>query len=449
MKFIDTAKIRFSAGKGGDGCVSFRREKYVPKGGPDGGDGGNGGDIVLEADESLFTLADYRYARSFRAEDGGNGKGKKQHGKNGSARVLRVPCGTLVKNPDTGRILADLVVPGDRVIVARGGRGGGGNAHFASSRRRTPRFAEQGEPGEERTVVLELKLLADVGIVGLPNAGKSTLLGAITAAHPETAPYPFTTLTPNLGVLATEDKKIVLADIPGLIEGAHANRGLGHDFLRHVERTGLLVHVVDLSCGGSAELFRQWEILREEFRRYKQALLEVPSIVVGNKADLPGSMELVPEAESFFSDRGIPFFAISALEGTGIEELVAAICQYVSRRERPDRSPCLMELDTREAPLTAKMHPLDIEEVVEEDGERVFILRQPLIERMMHRYNLDQEEALQRFLKLLKHYRVEEMLARKGAREGDTVVIGGREFSYIPEVTSQEGSKEGADLWRP
>ncbi|MGC9371849.1 MAG: GTPase ObgE [Thermovirgaceae bacterium] len=445
MRFIDTAKILFSAGKGGNGCVSFRREKYVPKGGPDGGDGGNGGDLVLEADESLFTLADYRYARRFRAEDGGNGKGKKQHGKNGPARALKVPCGTLVKDPDSGRILADLVVPGDRVIVAKGGRGGGGNARFASSRRRTPRFAQQGEPGEERTVVLELKLLADVGIVGLPNAGKSTLLGAITAAHPETGQYPFTTLTPNLGVLATEDKKIVLADIPGLIEGAHANRGLGHDFLRHVERTGLLVHVVDLSCGGPAELFRQWEILREEFRRFKQALLEVPSIAVGNKVDLPGSMDLVHEAESFFSNRGIPFFAISAREGTGIEELVQLICQYVTRRERPDRSPRLMELDTGEAALTEKMHPLEIDEIVEEEGEKVFVLRQPLIERMAHRYDLDQEEALQRFWKLLRLYRVEESLARKGAREGDTVVIGGLEFSYIPEATSPGDSEEGPD----
>jgi len=438
MKFIDTAKILFSAGKGGDGCVSFRREKYVPKGGPDGGDGGNGGDIVLEADESLFTLADYRYARRFRAEAGGNGKGKKRHGKNGSVRVLKVPCGTIVKDPDSGRILADLVVPGDRVIVAKGGRGGRGNARFASSRRRTPRFAQRGEPGEERRVILELKLLADVGIVGLPNAGKSTLLGAITAAHPETGQYPFTTLTPNLGVLNREDKKIVLADIPGLIEGAHANRGLGHDFLRHVERTSLLVHVVDLSCGEPAEIFRQWETLREEFRRFKQALLEVPSIAVGNKVDLPGSIERAPEAERFFSDRGIPFFAVSALEGIGIEELVQAICRYVIKREMPDRSPRLMELETVEERLPEKMYPLEIEEVVEEKGEKMFILHQPLIERMAYRYNLDQEEALQRFWKLLRHYHVEESLARRGAREGDTVVIGGLEFSYIPEVTSQE-----------
>ncbi|MFP4481242.1 MAG: GTPase ObgE [Thermovirgaceae bacterium] len=443
MKFIDTAKILFIAGKGGNGCVSFRREKYVPKGGPDGGDGGSGGDIVLKADESLFTLADYRYARRFSAENGGNGKGKKQHGKAGERRVLKVPCGTLVKDPDTSRVLADLVVPGDSVIVAKGGRGGGGNARFASSRRRSPRFAQQGEPGEERAVILELKLLADVGIVGLPNAGKSTLLGAITAAHPETGQYPFTTLTPNLGVLTTEDRKIVLADIPGLVEGAHANKGLGHDFLRHVERTGLLVHVVDLACGKPADLFGQWKTLRDEFRRFKQALLEVPSIAVGNKVDLPGAADLVPEAGKFFSSRGIPFFAISAKEGTGIEDLVEAICQNVITRKRPVRPPRLMELDVEETNWPEKIHPLEIEEVVEEDGEKVFILRQPLIERMASRYNFDQEEALQRFQKLLRQYHVEKRLSEKGAREGDTVVIGEIEFSYIPEIVSSEGKEKG------
>jgi len=434
MKFIDTARIHFSAGNGGNGCVSFRREKYVPKGGPDGGDGGKGGDIVLEADESLFTLADYRYARRFGAGNGENGQGKKRHGKAGKSLVLKVPCGTLIKDPETDRILADLVVPGDKVVVAGGGRGGGGNARFASSRRRSPRFAQQGEPGEERTVVLELKLLADVGIVGLPNAGKSTLLGAITAAHPETGQYPFTTLTPNLGVLTTEDRKIVLADIPGLIEGAHINKGLGHDFLRHIERTGLLVHVIDLACGISADIFRQWETLREEFTRYNASLLDIPCIAVGNKLDLPGAGELLPEAEKFFSEQGIPFFAISALQGTGIDELVLGICQHVRRRERLNRTPRQLELYTDGSMVPDKVHPLEIEEIFEETGEKTFILHQPLIERMSYRYNFEQEEAVQRFQKLLRQYRVEEALADKGAGEGDTVVIGEIEFSYTPDV---------------
>jgi GTP-binding protein len=443
MKFIDTARILFSAGNGGNGCVSFRREKYVPKGGPDGGDGGKGGDIVLEADDSLFTLADYRYARRFRAENGGNGQGKKRHGKAGESTVLKVPCGTLIKDPETDRILADLVVPGDKVVVARGGSGGGGNARFTSSRRRSPRFAQQGEPGEERTVVLELKLLADVGIVGLPNAGKSTLLGAITAAHPETGQYPFTTLTPNLGVLTTEDRKIVLADIPGLIEGAHINKGLGHDFLRHIERTGLLVHVIDLACGISTDLFRQWETLREEFARYNPSLLDIPCIAAGNKLDLPGSGEFLPEAEKYFSEQGIPFFAISALQGMGIDELVQGICQNVRSRERLERPPRQLELDTEESMVPDKMHPLEIEEIFEETGERTFILHQPLIERMSYRYNFEQEEAVQRFQKLLRQYRVEEALAEKGAREGDTVVIGEIEFSYTPDVApGDEGRAE-------
>lgn len=440
MKFIDTARIGFTAGKGGNGCVSFRREKYVPKGGPDGGDGGRGGDILLEADGNLFTLADFRYARRFNAGNGENGKGKNRHGKSGKDLLLKVPCGTLVRDSESGRVLADLVVPGDRVTVAKGGRGGGGNAHFASSRKRSPRFAQQGEPGEERTVVLELKLLADVGIVGLPNAGKSTLLGALTAARPETGEYPFTTLTPNLGVLKTEERRILFADIPGLIRGAHHNRGLGHAFLRHIERTGLLVHVLDLSCGSIENVCRQWETLREEFMLYNEALLRVPAIVAGNKTDLPGGAELAPEAVTFFAEKGMPFVAISALTGDGLERLIAVICQNVIRHETPDRAAVHFELDTGEPDLHDDDQPLVIEKT-DEDG--VYIVRQPFLERIIQRYDFNQEEALQRFQKILGRYRVEQALESEGADEGDTVVIGGIEFAYMPEHPRAADVEEG------
>jgi GTP-binding protein len=440
MKFIDTARIHFSAGKGGNGCVSFRREKYVPKGGPDGGDGGKGGDIILEADCNLFTLADFRYARRFKAENGENGKGKNRHGKAGENLVLKVPCGTLLKDPESGKILADLVVHGDRVTVAKGGRGGAGNAHFASSRKRTPRYAQQGDPGEERAVILELKLLADVGIVGEPNAGKSTLLSALTAARPETGRYPFTTLTPNLGVLVTEDRKIILADIPGLIEGAHANKGLGHAFLRHVERTRLLVHVLDLSSGDFHTIIRQWKTLRDEFYRYNPDLLGVPCIVVGNKVDLHPGKEMLREVTIFFAEKHVDFLAVSALYGDGIEALIEKICQNIGSREIMERRPIHFEIEPGEIELSEKAYPLEIEDT----GDGVFIVRQPFLEKMLHRYNFEQEEALRRFHKLLRQYRLEETLAEKGAEEGDTIIIGGIEFSYLPEMKADWDERKGA-----
>jgi len=321
--FVDEALIWVKAGDGGRGCVSFRREKYVPRGGPDGGDGGKGGDVILEADPNLKTLLDYRYKREYKAQNGEPGKGKNQHGKDGKPLILKVPVGTIVKDAQTDEVIADLSKPFERLVVARGGKGGRGNARFATPIRQAPHFAEPGEPGEERWLKLELKLLADVGLIGFPNTGKSTLLRKISRARPEVAPYPFTTLRPYLGVVRFEDKEFIVADIPGLIEGAHKGIGLGNQFLKHIERTRLLVHLIDISNG--EEALELYEKIRNELGLYKEDLLEKPELVVLNKIDLPQVREKVEEVKEAFQNRGLPFFAISALTGEGIGELLRGI----------------------------------------------------------------------------------------------------------------------------
>jgi len=321
--FVDEALIWVKAGDGGRGCVSFRREKYVPRGGPDGGDGGKGGDVILEADPNLKTLLDYRYKREYKAQNGEPGKGKNQHGKDGKPLILKVPVGTIVKDAQTDEVIADLSKPFERLVVARGGKGGRGNARFATPIRQAPHFAEPGQPGEERWLKLELKLLADVGLIGFPNTGKSTLLRKISRARPEVAPYPFTTLRPYLGVVRFEDKEFIVADIPGLIEGAHKGIGLGNQFLKHIERTRLLVHLIDISNG--EEALELYEKIRNELKLYKEDLLEKPELVVLNKIDLPQVREKVEEVKEAFQNRGLPFFAISALTGEGIGELLRGI----------------------------------------------------------------------------------------------------------------------------
>jgi len=321
--FVDEALIWVKAGDGGRGCVSFRREKYVPRGGPDGGDGGKGGDVILEADPNLKTLLDYRYKREYEAQNGEPGKGKNQHGKDGKPLILKVPVGTIVKDAQTDEVIADLSKPFERLVVARGGKGGRGNARFATPIRQAPHFAEPGQPGEERWLKLELKLLADVGLIGFPNTGKSTLLRKISRARPEVAPYPFTTLRPYLGVVRFEDKEFIVADIPGLIEGAHKGIGLGNQFLKHIERTRLLVHLIDISNG--EEALELYEKIRNELKLYKEDLLEKPELVVLNKIDLPQVREKVEEVKEAFQNRGLPFFAISALTGEGIGELLRGI----------------------------------------------------------------------------------------------------------------------------
>jgi len=331
MKFIDEVTITIVAGKGGNGCVSFRREKYVPRGGPDGGDGGEGGSVVLEASERKHSLLDFRYRNLFRAEPGRNGAGQNRHGRSGEDLVVGVPVGTVAKDPLTGEILSDLTEPGQRWIAAKGARGGKGNAHFTSSTHRTPRFAQEGQPGEERTLKLELKLIADVGLVGLPNAGKSTLVSAVSAARPKIADYPFTTLTPNPGVVQYDDAPpFVMADVPGLIEGAHEGAGLGVRFLKHIERTRLLVHVIDLSRVLSDNPLEQFKQIEHELESYSEDLRKKPRIIVLNKTDLVKNGKDLAKIEQGYRELGLPILLVSALKREGLRELVRLLTKSLS-----------------------------------------------------------------------------------------------------------------------
>ena len=332
MKFVDQVSIQVKAGDGGNGAVAFRREKFVERGGPSGGDGGNGGSVVLEADPQLTTLLDYRYEQHHRARNGEHGMGSDCNGAAADDLLLRVPVGTLVKDEDTGELLADLGTPGQRVVVAQGGRGGLGNMNFASSTRQTPRFAQEGKPGVERRLVLELKLLADVGLLGFPNAGKSTLISRVSRARPKVADYPFTTLIPNLGVVPYKDgTSFVMADIPGLIEGAAEGAGLGHQFLRHVERTRVLVHLVDMAAPGEERSpMRDYEILNAELARYSPELASKPQLVAPSKMDLTEAKERLPAFRAALAERGIPVFPISAATGEGVGALLDAIAQVLS-----------------------------------------------------------------------------------------------------------------------
>lgn len=337
MRFIDEAKILAKAGDGGRGCVSFRREKYVPKGGPDGGNGGRGGDVIFVADARLSSLLDFRYRKEFIAERGQHGMGSLCSGKDGQDLVIKVPAGTIIKNDDTGEILADMVEDGQVYLCCKAGRGGKGNAHFATSTHQTPRFAQPGEPGEEKRLSLELKLLADVGIIGFPNAGKSTLISHISAAKPKIADYPFTTLVPNLGVVKFgEFGGFVVADIPGLIEGAHEGKGLGIKFLRHIERTRIFIHVLDLSPMTKREPLNDFEVVNAELRAFNAELAQRPQVVALNKLDITEANEHLPELLKFFERLGIKVFPISAATGKGLTELVNHIGYEVDRLKRTE-----------------------------------------------------------------------------------------------------------------
>ena len=326
MKFIDETKILVIAGAGGRGCVSFRREKFVPRGGPNGGNGGNGGDVVAVADPQMTTLLDLRYQKQYKAGRGEHGMGKDCHGRRGADREIKVPVGTIIRDAATGEMIADLQTAGERVVVAAGGRGGKGNAHFVSSTYRAPKFAQPGEPGEERELAIELRLLADVGIIGLPNAGKSTLIAAISAVRPKIADYPFTTLVPNLGVVSYDDRKsFVVADIPGLIEGAHAGQGLGHKFLRHVMRTRVLVHLLDAAQIDEANPLADWQAINKELSLFDPELIDKPQIVVANKIDLPEGRAKAKLLARKLPKPYRPLLLISAATTEGIEPLVHAI----------------------------------------------------------------------------------------------------------------------------
>ena len=422
--FIDEAIIEVEGGSGGNGCVSFRREKYVPRGGPDGGDGGHGGDVILIADESLNTLLDYHYRTRYKAENGGHGSGNNRKGRNGKPLLLRVPVGTLVYDADTGELLADLSRHGQRFIVAHGGKGGRGNAAFATPTHQAPRFAEKGLPGEKRRIRLELKLLADVGLVGMPNAGKSTLLSRVSAARPKIADYPFTTLTPHLGVVRYQDQTFVMADIPGLIEGAHTGVGLGHQFLRHIERARLLLYLLDVSPYAEPEPLTAFETLRLELQLYSPALLQKPALVALNKIDtVPDRSVLTPIREVLQARLGEEVYLISAYTGEGVDTLVAALAQRVAALPPPE--PLVASAETE-----AKRRPRPIR--VYREGD-YFIVEGDLPREIVQTTDLSNEEALHRMQKRLRGLGIFKRLKELGAQEGDLVRIGEVELEYTPD----------------
>jgi len=334
MKFVDEAKIRIKSGDGGSGCVSFRRERFLPKGGPDGGDGGKGGDIVIVADSGLDTLLDFKYQQHFKAERGQHGRGKNMTGKSGKDREIRVPVGTVIYNRDTGELLQDLSEPGQQVVLLAGGRGGKGNKHFATATHRTPRFSQPGEPGQELWVRLELKVFADVGIAGKPNAGKSSLVSKMSAAHPKIADYPFTTLHPQLGVVTVEGgEPFVLAEVPGLIENAHMGAGLGLRFLKHLERTRLLLHLIDLSDPEAEDPLKPYRTVRNEIIQYGHELEAKREIVVFNKVDLPEVRKRLPAAEKHYKEIGIETAVVSAATGEGVAALKLLLARMLDEHE--------------------------------------------------------------------------------------------------------------------
>jgi GTP-binding protein len=417
--FYDEVDIIVKAGDGGDGCVAFRREKYVPLGGPAGGDGGNGGDVLLTVDPHLNTLHRFSKRRHFKAENGQHGKGKNQHGATGADIHVPVPPGTVVYDANSEELLGDLTEPGHELVVARGGRGGKGNARFTTSTNQAPRIAEHGEPGQELKLHLELKLLADVGLVGMPNAGKSTLLAAVTAARPKIAPYPFTTLQPNLGVVVLDNNtEFVLADIPGLIEGASDGKGLGHEFLRHVERTRVLIHLLD---GLSADPLADFDAINQELAAFGHGLAEKPQLVVLNKLDEPQVRERWPEIEAALKARGHTPMAISALAREGTQEVLKRAAQMLA--ELPEESP------TRELPVFRLGEDEDAF-TIEREAEDEWRVRGVRVERLatMTVWNLD--EAVRRFQRTLEHMGIREALEEAGVELGDTVHIGEAEFVW-------------------
>jgi GTP-binding protein len=423
--FLDRVKIWVRAGDGGDGAATFRREAHVPRGGPDGGDGGRGGSVYLRVDPGQTTLRDFRFSHHFKAPAGGRGERARRHGKAGEDLDLPVPPGTAVVDDATGELVADLVATGQRTLVARGGRGGLGNTHFKTSTHQAPKHAQKGEPGEERWLRLELRLIADVGLVGLPNAGKSTLLAALTAAQPKIADYPFTTLEPNLGVmeLPDDERRPTIADVPGLIEGASSGAGLGHAFLRHVERTRVLVHVVD---GASRDPEADYAVIRDELHAHDPALLEKPILVAFNKLDLPAAAEASPAFRAARDADGLRVVAVSATTGTGIDELRNVLAELL-----PDAAE-LSSPPESEGVVVHRIEPMSDAFIVERENG-AFRVRGKRIERLAAQTNFDNEESAERFQRDLARLGVDDQLRRAGVAAGDTVRIGRTELEWEPQ----------------
>lgn len=421
--FVDVAKIFIKAGDGGDGAVAFHREKYVASGGPDGGDGGRGGNIVFVADTNISTLADFRYKRKYKAPKGENGKGDRRKGKNAEDLIVHVPMGTIVKEAETGRIMADISTK-EPVIVAKGGKGGWGNAHYATPVRQTPRFAKPGLPGEEFEVTLELKLLADVGLVGFPNVGKSTLISVVSQAKPEIANYHFTTITPVLGVVSMgEGSSFVMADIPGLIEGAWQGVGLGHQFLRHIERCRMLVHIVDISGSDGRDPYEDFKIINNELVKFNPELAKRPMIVAGNKCDM-ATDEQIADYKKFINDQGYDFFPIMAAIRYDVDPLLKKIQEMLSKL------PPIERFEAEPAPIvTAEDFDNHSVTIKKEDG--IYIVEAKWLYNVMRSVNFDDYESLNYFQNILLNNGVIDALRDAGINEGDTVSIYDLEFDFV------------------
>lgn len=420
--FMDIARIYVKAGRGGDGVVAWRREAHEPAGGPYGGDGGRGGDIIIETDEGIRTLMDFRYKRSYKGENGENGGTKRKFGKAGEDIILKVPLGTLIKDEDTGGVIADLKEPGESFVIAKGGRGGRGNARFTTATRQAPNFAEPGTRGTERNIVLELKTLADAGLIGFPNVGKSTMLSTLSAANPKIANYHFTTLQPNLGVVRVDvGKSYVLADIPGLIEGAHEGVGLGHDFLRHIERTRVLIHVIDVSGFENRDPIEDFYAINKELSQYDRRLEEKPQIIVANKMDIPGAEENLERLKEEFIPKGYKIIEVSAATRQGIDNLKFEIWNLIKETEENYET----------------FDDVHIEDEVREDGIIVlkendeYIVKGGYIEKLLEATHFNSSDSMRHFQKILRDQGVIEKLKELGITEDDTVFIMDMEFDFF------------------
>ncbi|GIN87013.1 GTPase Obg [Heyndrickxia sporothermodurans] len=427
--FVDQVKIFVKGGDGGNGMVAFRREKYVPKGGPAGGDGGRGADVVFVVEEGLRTLMDFRYQRHFKANRGEHGMSKGQHGRGAEDMVVKVPPGTVVIDDDTKEIIADLTEHGQRAVVAKGGRGGRGNIRFATPANPAPEISENGEPGQERYIVLELKVLADVGLVGFPSVGKSTLLSIVSAAKPKIAEYHFTTIVPNLGVVETEDgRSFVMADLPGLIEGAHEGVGLGHQFLRHIERTRVIVHVIDMSGLEGRDPYQDYVTINQELKEYNLRLMERPQIVVANKMDMPESEENLKKFKQQLKE-DYPIFPISAITRQGLRDLLFAIADKL---QTTPEFPLHELVEEKEEQRVVYKHEKQEQEFdITRDSDGSFVLTGEKLEKLFKMTNFSRDESVKRFARQLRSMGIDDALRQRGASNGDIVRIMDYEFEFV------------------
>ncbi len=425
--FADRATIFVKSGKGGDGHVSFRREKYVPNGGPDGGDGGHGGDVIFEVDEGLNTLTDFRHIRKYQAQSGEEGGKKNCRGKNGADIIIKVPAGTVIKEADSGKVITDMSGENKRVVLLKGGRGGNGNQHYATATMQAPKYAQPGQPAKELTLLLELKVIADVGLVGFPNVGKSTFLARVTNAKPKIANYHFTTLNPNLGVVDLDGAGFVIADIPGLIEGASEGVGLGHEFLRHIERTKVIIHMVDAAGSEGRDPIEDIYAIDKELMAYNPEIANRPQVIAANKTDMifEGENEIIAKLKAEFEPKGILVFPISAVSGKGVKELLYHVNDMLSKL---DDKPVIFEQEyfPEEMLLTGE-EPFTVEYNAEEDE---FVVEGPRIEKMLGYTNLESEKGFTFFQKFLKDNGILDELEKLGIEEGDNVRMYGLSFDY-------------------